>query len=472
MLRTILASLVVGISALSARAQELRGVWIPNTGSAVLESRAAIAEAMEACRAHGLNAVYPVMWSKGATCYPSKVAEGVVGARIDPRYGERDPLAQVVYEAHRRGIEVVAWLEYGFAAEHAKRPTSVLKRHPEWAAIGPDGKRVVKNDFTWANAFDPEVQRFLADLALEVAREHDVDGVQGDDRLPAVASTAGYDKATLKAWARHSGETKKPALDDERWKAWRAGLLSDWMGSLRDELRAAEGLQWSSSPSCYPWGLDEYLQDAKAWVDRGLVDAIHPQVYRHDLAAYTRTLKEQVRELRREGGPLFAPGVLVKAGSYVVEREHLLGALAANRAHGCAGEIHFFLEGLREQNDHLMRALRAGPYAKDALAPWRVAKPRPAPLEAQLDAEGRAALATPVGAGELWLDLESGATVDAVVEGAGEGRVEVRLVEGLARIARAGRGEARTWTVRATTRGGKPLAGAKFVWLASRSALR
>jgi uncharacterized lipoprotein YddW (UPF0748 family) len=482
MLRTILASIVLGTSAAPALAQELRGVWIANTGSAVLESRQGIVAALEACRAHGLNAVYPVMWSKGLTCYPSAVAEGVVGARIDPRYGERDPLAQMVYEAHRRGIEVVAWLEYGFAAEHAKRPTNLLKRHPDWAAMGPDGKRVVKNDFTWANSFDPRVQRFLADIVLEVAREHDVDGVQGDDRLPAVAATAGYDKATLKAWSLHSKSSKKPALDDPEWKAWRAGLLSDWMAALRGELRAAEGLQWSSSPSCYPWGLDEYLQDAKAWVERGLVDAIHPQVYRKDLDAYVATLKQQVRELRRAGGPLFAPGVLVKAGDYVIEREHLLGAVAANREQGCAGEIHFFLEGLREKDDHLLRALRAGPYAADALAPWRMAKPRPAPVEALADEEGRAVVRAPLqGAFDVWLDradwqsakrapdeLEVGFATDS----AGGSR-EVRLQEGLARLTRVrlAQGEALNVVMR-TKSGSVAVRDVRVVLLATRDALR
>ena len=447
-MRTILTSFLLGISALAAQvdAQELRGVWIANTGSTVLESRAEIAQTMEVLRAHGINTVYPVMWSKGLTCYPSAVAKEVVGSAIDPRYGDRDPLEQVIYEAHRRGIEVVAWLEYGFAAEHAKKPTTLLKRNPKWAAVGPDGKRVEKNDFTWANAFDPEVQSFVTDMVVELAQAYDIDGLQGDDRLPALPSTGGYDAATLKAWAQHSGSTKKPEPKDEAWVAWRADRLSDWLAQLQTTVRGFGGLQLSSSPSCYPWGLNEYLQDAQAWAERGLVDALHPQVYRYDLPAYVRTLREQTSALQRRDGPLLAPGVLVKSGSYVISSEYLLGAVQANRDAGCAGEVHFFLEGLRERDDALLKALHAGPYRTEALAPWRVAKPRPAPREALLDADGRAELTVQqTGQWDLWIDLgglgpaktNAAQQVEISWTLAGvSGSQRVRVHEGLARVTR------------------------------------
>jgi uncharacterized lipoprotein YddW (UPF0748 family) len=43
------------------------------------------------------------------------------------------------------------------------------------------------------NAFHPEVQQFMIDLILSLGSSHKIDGVQGDDRLPALPSLAGYD---------------------------------------------------------------------------------------------------------------------------------------------------------------------------------------------------------------------------------------------------------------------------------------
>ena len=472
MLRTILALLLVGVS---AKAQELRGVWIANTDSTVLESRASIAETMEALQRGGINVVYPVVWSKGATCYPSETARKATGAAIDARYGARDPLAQTVYEAHRRGIEVVAWFEYGFAAEHVQRQTSLLRRNPGWAAIGPDGKRVTKNGFTWANSLDPEVQAFLADMIVEVADGFDVDGVQGDDRLPALPSSGGYDAATLKAWTKQGG-AKSPRPDDPAWVRWRADRLSDWLAGLQATLKAREGLLLSASPSCYDWGLHEYLQDAQGWARRGLVDTLHPQAYRQDLAAYRATLAQQVRELKLPGGPLLAPGILVKSGKYLVDTQHLLGAVAANREAGCAGEVHFFLEGLRAEGDARLGALRKGPYAQDARAPWRMAKPRPAAVEAASDPLGRVEVrAASDGEYDLWIDGPHDLRQVEVVWSAGEqtGTKLARLDEGLARVARLRLSAG--GLVSAKLRAGTdlaPAAGVRAVLLATRASLR
>ncbi|MEY3161181.1 MAG: hypothetical protein RIT25_1172, partial [Planctomycetota bacterium] len=176
---------------------EVRGVWIPNSFSTFFDSRENVRDQMALMAEAGINVVFPVVWSKGHTLFDSAVAEKVVGARTDPRYGDRDPLAEVLFEAHRHGIEVIPWFEYGFADGHARFPGKALVTHPEWAAIGVDGKTVVKNDFPWMNSLAAGPQRFLTDLVVECATAYDVDGVQGDDRLPALPAEAGYDAETV-----------------------------------------------------------------------------------------------------------------------------------------------------------------------------------------------------------------------------------------------------------------------------------
>uniref|UniRef100_UPI000D40AF47 family 10 glycosylhydrolase n=1 Tax=Chroococcidiopsis sp. TS-821 TaxID=1378066 RepID=UPI000D40AF47 len=51
----------------------IRGVWITNTDSRVLHSRQNIAEAMAVLAQTGINVVFPDVWNKGFTLYPSPI---------------------------------------------------------------------------------------------------------------------------------------------------------------------------------------------------------------------------------------------------------------------------------------------------------------------------------------------------------------------------------------------------------------
>jgi hypothetical protein len=62
-------------------AKERRGVWLTNVDSEVLFSRQNLAEAVELLADHGLNTLYPTVWNRGFTLYPSSVAEPVLGER-------------------------------------------------------------------------------------------------------------------------------------------------------------------------------------------------------------------------------------------------------------------------------------------------------------------------------------------------------------------------------------------------------
>ena len=68
----------------------------------------------------------------------------------------------------------------------------------------------------------------------------------------------------------------------------------------------------------------------------------------------------------RPAAPELTPGILVKSGSYRITRDHLLEAIRWNREQGIRGEVLFHYEGLRENDDELLRALREGPYSEPA----------------------------------------------------------------------------------------------------------
>ena len=358
---------------------ELRGVWLTNVDSDVLLTREGIAEAMQFLADHHFNVVYPVVLNAGHTLYPSPTMEAVTGVRIDPRYAGRDPLAELVEEAARHDIAVIPWFEYGFASSYRLDGGPILAAKPEWAARDRDGALLSKNGFEWMNAFHPEVQTFVLDLVREVAEGYDVAGVQGDDRLPAQPSTGGYSDVTQQLYAReHGGEAPPRAYLDSEWLRWRAEKLSAFGRRTYDAVKAIDpDLQVSWSPSIYPWGYQNYLQDWPAWAAGGYADQIHPQNYRYDLPAYQATLATQRAAhlgLDADVDALVYPGVLMNVGDYVIPMEYLMGLMQHNRDQGYRGEVFFFYEGLRKNDDAIADTLLSTFYAEPARPPFKTDK--------------------------------------------------------------------------------------------------
>ena len=358
---------------------ELRGVWLTNVDSDVMLSRAGIAEAMQFLADHHFNVVYPVVLNAGKTLYPSPTMEAVTGVRIDPRYAGRDPLAEIVEEAAKHDIAVIPWFEYGFASSYSLNGGPILAAKPEWAARDRDGNLLTKNGFEWMNAYHPEVQQFVLDLVLEVAEGYDVAGVQGDDRLPAQPSEGGYSDFTKQLYAsEHGGQEPTRAYLDPDWLRWRADKLNAFGRRYYEAVKAVDpDLQVSWSPSIYPWGYRNYLQDWPAWADGGYADQIHPQNYRYDLAAYKATLATQEADelgIRSEADTLVYPGVLMNVGGYVIPTDYLMGLMQHNRDKGYRGEVFFFYEGLRKNDDALADTLRKTFYEDKARPPFKTSK--------------------------------------------------------------------------------------------------
>ena len=359
----------VGRQAVEVREEgviETRGVWLTTTDSKVFSSKQTIAEAMNFLAETGFNVVFPVVWNSAATLYPSQVMRENFGLEIDSRFVGRDPLGELIVEAKRVGLAVIPWFEYGFASSFNQDGGRLLAKKPEWTARDASGKLLKKNNFEWMNALDGEVQEFVLSLVLEVAKNYDITGIQGDDRLPALPSEGSYDSKTIERYVRQFNQNPPQNPKDAQWLQWRADLLTDFLTRLYRELIAINpNLVISMAPSVYPWGLQEYLQDAQAWIDRGLVDLIHPQLYRRDFEGYKllvdRLVSQQFTPLQLSS---LAPGILLKVGSYRMSADLLLQTIQYNRDRGIPGEVFFFYEGLREDNDALGKVLRTGPYAQ------------------------------------------------------------------------------------------------------------
>lgn len=352
---------------------EIRGIWLTNVDSQVLSSRDRIAEAMEFLAKTGFNVVFPVVWNKGVTLYPSQVMQDYFDIAIDPIYGDRDPLAELIAEAHRVGLQVMPWFEYGFAASYQQNGGRILAQRPLWSGMDVNGKLLTKNGFVWMNALEPEVQDFLLSLVLEVVKNYDIDGIQGDDRMPAFPVEGGYDPKTSQRYRLQTNQLPPMNCREPRWVEWRANILTNFLVRLYREVKAIKSeLIISMAPGPYKWGLDEYLQDSKSWVNLKIVDWLHPQLYRRQFWRYKLGLDQMMQEqFNSQTLSMLVPGVLIKSGSYQIRTEDLLRVIDYHRFLGIRGEVLFFYEGLRMNNDALAKALREGPYSVPAPQGWQ-----------------------------------------------------------------------------------------------------
>ncbi len=348
--------------------KEIRGVWITNTDSQVLHSQKNIAEAMEFLANTGFNVVFPVVWNKAKTLYTSKLMQETFGVEIEPLFSGRDPLGELVNEAHRVGLKVMPWFEYGFASSYNLNGGMLLAKKPEWAAKDFQGQLLKKNGFEWLNAFDPQVQDFFLNLVLEVVQNYDVDGIQGDDRFPALPSEGGYDELTVKRYHQNFNQNPPNNPKDKQWLQWRADILTDFLEQLYNKVKGVNPkILVSVAPNIYDWALKEYLQDSPAWLEKGLLDIVHPQIYRRDFLNYKLVVDRLVKEqFTTTTLPRLAPGILIKVGDYRISAELLLKKIEYNRSCGIYGEVLFFYEGLRQNKNELAKVLKNGPYANHA----------------------------------------------------------------------------------------------------------
>lgn len=336
--------------------RNIRGVWITNVASDALFSLDKIKETVQVCKQSSITDIYVVVWNKGRTLYPSKIMEDLIGIPIIEPFAGRDPLNEIIEEAHKEGIKVHAWFEFGFAASNGEFGKEILEARPEWKAMDVEGNLVSKNGFLWMNSFHPDVQQFIKSLIVEVVDNYDVDGIQGDDRLPALPSTGGYDEYTINMYkAEHDGQSPPSDYKDADWITWRADKLTDFLGELYTDLKSKNSqLEISMAPSVHPWAKQEYLQDWPTWLEKEYCDYVIPQIYRYDIEKYTATLNEQLEYLSLLHKDRLFAGVLLQVNGQNPSLEFLDQMIRANRQNGIKGEVFFFYEGLKKHTEYFM----------------------------------------------------------------------------------------------------------------------
>jgi uncharacterized lipoprotein YddW (UPF0748 family) len=280
--------------------EEIRGVWLANADSDILQSRANMRAGFAQLKALGFNTIYPVVWQRGFTLFPSAVAKNAFGAAIatDPHFKDRDMLAELIEEAKVHNFRVIAWFEYGLMA-----PSNSLipSKRPEFLTQDRNGNKSLSDkNMCWLNPCHPEVQELITGIVAEVAQNYAVDGIQLDDHF-AMPVEMGYDSFSLDLFAEEvGGADPLENPNTNLWKRWRTNKITDLLRQIFSAVKAKnEDCIISISPNPLSFSQTKCLADWRAWEEEGLMEEMVLQVYRDHISAFMDELdKPEVTNTR------------------------------------------------------------------------------------------------------------------------------------------------------------------------------
>lgn len=274
--------------------EEMRGVWVssvynldypssPTTDPDKLKAEAD--EILDNCVKWGLNAVFLQVRPSGDALYKSdlfpwsKYLTGSVGTAPQDGF---DPLEYWVEAAHKRGLELHAWINpYRITRSKDTEWNSLPSTHP--AKMNPDWVVKYSDGNYYFNPGIPEVRDLVTRGAVEIVQNYDVDGLHMDDYF--YPGTDFNDAATYQKYG--SGFSNI------------ADFRRDSVNQLVAQLDTAvhnidPDIQFGISPSGI-WankstdsrgsntnGSEHYVSsyaDSLYWIENGLVDYIIPQIY-------------------------------------------------------------------------------------------------------------------------------------------------------------------------------------------------
>jgi uncharacterized lipoprotein YddW (UPF0748 family) len=398
--------------------------WPSAPGLSAAQQRSEALLILDRAAGIGLNLLILQVRPAADALYPSALepwSETLSGeqGRAPGTVGEAayDPLAFWVAEAHRRGLELHAWIN-PYRARHNAARSPLSASH-----IGSRRPDLVKRygDMLWLDPGEPEAAAHTLAVVADIVRRYDIDGLHIDDYfypypVPQPGGPAGSELPFPDdvSYARYRLASGVLARDD-----WRRANVDTLVEALhRTVHRVKPWVRFGISPfgvgkpSLRPPGItgfsqyDKLYADAERWLEQGWLDYWTPQLYwpvaREGLQFpvlldYWAGQNPQQRHLW--------PGLFTsQVGRSWSAREVFdqLGVLRSRPAAG--GHIHFSMNALMQDRDGLATQLRSGWYGQTALVPATPWLAGPAGLEAPPAPRVQARL------GRLWIDAAADAS--------------------------------------------------------------
>ena len=353
------------------RPVEARSISLDRGTIVATKDAKGLAAVFDRLKSSGINVVYFETNNAGFTMYPSSIAVQ------NPSVLGWDPLAVAVREAHKRGMELHAWM-WIFNVGNVKHnpiigkeedyPGPVLSTHKmEWGLASKDGSLLPPRQHEyWLDPANPEARQYIKSLLLEVANKYAVDGIQLDYiRYPfnGKGSEMGYDWIGRQRFEQETAMSLD-RLDDatrEVWQAWKIQQISSFVKETSAMLRQAKPtIRISAAVYALPrrWRLSAIEQEWEAWVANGWVDTLNPMTYVPTAKELT-TMAGYVRESTGDKALVF-PGLSILQ----LDTAGLVEQLDSARETGTLGTFIFAVAHL---DDKKMNVLKLGPYRRQPI---------------------------------------------------------------------------------------------------------
>ena len=311
MMKKLFAIVLACLFTLSSHSQnpkrEMRGAWIQCVngqfmGMGTEEMQSTLKQHLDALAKCKVNVVMFQVRPEADALYQSsyepwsRFLTGVQGQAPEPFW---DPLAWMVAECHKRGMELHAWIN-PYRAK-TKGTTQLSTKHP-----------YIKNPerfFEYDNLliFDPalpENRQYICDVVKDIVTRYDVDGLHIDDYFyPYPAGKPIPDDASYQLY-------NNGIKDRGDWRRFNVNLLIEMMHKTLRETKpwvkfgiSPFGIYHNKKddgslvPGSETGGLQNYddlYADVLYWVEKGWVDYVAPQVYwqiGHPTADYDTLVK-------------------------------------------------------------------------------------------------------------------------------------------------------------------------------------
>ncbi len=360
-------ALAFGMS-MPVRLVETRAVWLDRGTIVAAHDPQGLSGVFDKLKAAGINTVYFETNNAGFCMYPTTVSVE------NPQISGWDPLACAVSEAHKRGMELHAWLwifnvgnmmHNPIIGKEADYPGPVLSTHDfSWALAGNNGSLLAHNQHEfWIDPANESGREFIKKLCLEVVTKYQVDGLQYDYiRYPfnGKGTEMGFDWSGRERFERETGMNLDKLNDDTRevWMAWKIAQVTQFVKDTSQLLRKAHPqLRISAAVYALPkrWRLSAIQQEWETWVANGWVDALNPMTYvqnAKDLVTNAGYVRESA-----EDKALVLPGLSIRQ----LDTAGLIEQLDSARAIGTLGTTLFAVAQL---DDNKVTVLQMGPYRR------------------------------------------------------------------------------------------------------------
>ncbi|MGE5351946.1 MAG: family 10 glycosylhydrolase [Acidobacteriota bacterium] len=282
--------------------QELRGVWVASLGidwpstkgtdaSAISAQKSQLVTIFNQHKSYGLNAIFFHIRPKCDAVYKSTIEPwstyltGKQGtAPSDPNY---DPLTFAVDEAHKRGMELHAWLNPYRVTATGENPASLAPNnvavlHPEWVITCVNSS--TSYPYKFLNPGLPEVRAYLLKVIMDIVRRYDVDGIHFDDYFYPYTEYGTFNDDA--AYNTYKGTFSTKA-------EWRMNNVNMLLAAINDSIKAVKPwVKFGISPSGNPSVNTGIYCDTPGWLQgkytdmsgkphsgTSYIDYIMPQLY-------------------------------------------------------------------------------------------------------------------------------------------------------------------------------------------------